>query len=274
MGLKNSLVFAGIAPHPPIMVPEVGLDSIANVQGSIEAMAELTRRVLASSAQTVILISPHAPLDPHAFVAYQDPLLKGDFSAFRVATIVVEAELDDQLLEAITNSGKSAGYEVKRIKNRKLDHGVSVPLYFLQHYGWQGKVVALGFSFLGDEAHLSFGTCIKQATDHLGYPVALIASGDLSHRLLPAAPAGYDQMAHLFDEEVIDALRGNDPGRVVRIDPQLRRRAGECGYRSMLVAIGATKELPPECDVVHYEAPFGVGYLVAQLSASFPASSP
>jgi AmmeMemoRadiSam system protein A len=33
----------------------------------------------------------------------------------------------------------------------------------------------------------------------------------------------------------------------------------------MLVAIGAGSDLPPSCEVMNYEAPFGVGYLVAQL---------
>jgi AmmeMemoRadiSam system protein A len=34
----------------------------------------------------------------------------------------------------------------------------------------------------------------------------------------------------------------------------------------MLVALGAIEELPPACEVLNYEAPFGVGYLVAQLT--------
>jgi AmmeMemoRadiSam system protein A len=34
----------------------------------------------------------------------------------------------------------------------------------------------------------------------------------------------------------------------------------------MLVAIGAIHDLTPDCEVLHYEAPFGVGYLVAQLT--------
>jgi AmmeMemoRadiSam system protein A len=34
----------------------------------------------------------------------------------------------------------------------------------------------------------------------------------------------------------------------------------------MLVALGATEDLPPACEVLNYEAPFGVGYLVAQLT--------
>ena len=57
------LVFTGIAPHPPIMVPEVGREAAGEVRGSIEAMREFTRRLIESGAETVVLISPHAPLD-------------------------------------------------------------------------------------------------------------------------------------------------------------------------------------------------------------------
>jgi aromatic ring-opening dioxygenase LigB subunit len=51
------------------MVPEVGGEASAEVRGSIDAMAELTRRIIQSGAETVVLISPHAPLDARAFVA-------------------------------------------------------------------------------------------------------------------------------------------------------------------------------------------------------------
>jgi AmmeMemoRadiSam system protein A len=95
--------------------------------------------------------------------------------------------------------------------------------------------------------------------------VAFIASGDLSHRLKLQAPAGYNPDAHFFDEEVVAALRSNTPDRIVKIDHSLRKLAGECGYRSMLVAIGASSDLPWSCEVLNYEAPFGVGYVVAQL---------
>ncbi|HEU4769591.1 MAG TPA: hypothetical protein VFS77_19650, partial [Pyrinomonadaceae bacterium] len=73
MTKERFLVFSGIAPHPPIMVPEVGRESIAGVRSSIDAMAELTRRVIESGAESVILISPHAPLDVDSFVAYEGP---------------------------------------------------------------------------------------------------------------------------------------------------------------------------------------------------------
>ena len=142
-----------------------------------------------------------------------------------------------------------------------------MPLYFLQRNGWHGQVVGLGYSFLSNEDHLEFGACIGKAISDVGRPVALIASGDLSHRLKPEAPAGYNPTAYIFDDEVVDALRANDPDRIVRIDQDLRRLAGECGYRSMLIAVGATREVEFNCEVLSYEAPFGVGYMVAQLTS-------
>ena len=87
MGNGSSLVFSGIVPHPPIMVPEVGRDAIGEVRQSISAMQELTKRLLANKAQTVIVISPHAPLEPYAFVAYQDQELYADFANFRAPTV-------------------------------------------------------------------------------------------------------------------------------------------------------------------------------------------
>ena len=267
MNHTSSLVFAGIAPHPPIMVPEVGGESCVEVQNSICAMAELTQRVIESGAETVVLISPHAPLEAVAFVAYDGPKLYGDFSMFRAPETTIEATLDAELLSEITRAAEQRNLITLRILDADFDHGTAVPLYFLQRNGWNGKVVALGYSFLSDEHHLRFGNCIRQAIATLRRPVAFIASGDLSHRLKPGAPAGFNPDAHRFDEAVVEAIRSCQPHRIATIGQDVRRLAGECGYRSMLVALGVVEDAQPDCEVLSYEGPFGVGYLVAQLVA-------
>ena len=266
MANRNCLVFSGIAPHPPIMVPEVGRESIGEVRSSIDAMAELTKRILNANAETVILISPHAPLELDSFVAYDDSELYGDFANFRAPQTRLTASLDENLLDLITQHAASKNYGISRLSDCKLDHGTAVPLYFLLRNGWRGKVVALGYSFLSTDDHLRFGECISRAVDELGRPVAFVASGDLSHRLKPEAPAGYNSGAYLFDEQVCEALNVNDPQSIAEMNQELRRLAGECGYRSILVALGATHEISPRCEVISYEAPFGVGYLVAQIT--------
>jgi AmmeMemoRadiSam system protein A/AmmeMemoRadiSam system protein B len=248
------------------MVPEVGREAAAEVRGSIDAMRVFTERIIASRAETVVLVSPHAPLEAHAFVAYQDAQLYGDFANFRAPDTKVEAPLDEELLTQIAREAAAQAYQVLGVKGCYLDHGTAVPLYFLLRNGWRGSLVALGYSFLSNEDHLRFGACIKQAVERAGRPVALVASGDLSHRLKLGAPAGYNADAHLFDEEVVESLRVCAPERIIAIDQDLRKMAGECGYRSMLIAFGATQGAAPACEVLHYEAPFGVGYMVAQLA--------
>lgn len=265
---SRPLVFVGIAPHPPVMVPEVGGAMAHEVRASIDAMRDFTERIKQSGAETVVIISPHAPLEARAFVAYDEPLLRGDFGNFRAPQATVEAPLDEELLDAVKESAAGEHYSVVGLKDYELDHGTAVPLYFLLRNGWSGRVVALGYSFLSDEDHVLFGGRVRHAIEKVGRPVAFIASGDLSHRLTPSAPAGFHTDAHLFDQGVVEAIRAGAPERVININQNLRRLAGECGYRSMLVAFGVSAESEPRCEVLNYESPFGVGYLVAQLVRS------
>ena len=51
---------------------------------------------------------------------------------------------------------------------------------------------------------------------------------------------------------------------VIEIDQDLRTRAGECGYRSIVIALGTVGDLR-DPEVLSYEGPFGVGYMVAVL---------
>ncbi len=247
------------------MVPEVGGEAADEVRASIKAMRDFTERIIHSGAETVVLISPHAPLAPRAFVAYQEDKLYGSFANFRAPETEIEVTLDEEMLSAIGQAAREKGYEVIGIKGHELDHGTAVPLYFLLRNGWHGRVVALGYTFLSNEDHLNFGSCISDAAAARGRTIAFVASGDLSHRLKPGAPAGYNVDAHLFDEEIVAAIRARAPERIVNIDDALRRTAGECGYRSMLVALGVASGSHESFEVLNYEAPFGVGYLVAQL---------
>jgi aromatic ring-opening dioxygenase LigB subunit len=52
---------------------------------------------------------------------------------------------------------------------------------------------------------------------------------------------------------------------VIKVDDDLRERAGECGYRSIVIALGSVDENARDHEVLSYEGPFGVGYMVAIL---------
>jgi len=100
------------------------------------------------------------------------------------------------------------------LENYSLDHGSAVPLYFSM-FGWTGKVVALGYSFLSDEDHVKFGECIRFAATPRIDQSLLSLVVILSHRLKPDAPA------------------------VSIPQPSLRRRSGERSSRNSAQRISA-----------------------------------
>jgi aromatic ring-opening dioxygenase LigB subunit len=66
-----------------------------------------------------------------------------------------------------------------------------------------------------------------------------------------------------FDDLIYENLDKFDPENILYVDEDLQETAGECGYRSLLILLGAIDGLQPKPEVISYEHPFGVGYLVA-----------
>ncbi|MCU0679355.1 MAG: AmmeMemoRadiSam system protein A, partial [Planctomycetes bacterium] len=92
--------------------------------------------------------------------------------------------------------------------------------------------------------------------------IALIASGDLSHRVTKDAPAGYSPKGKKFDKKIIDLLLKNKSQDLAGLDPKLATEAGECGLRALLIMLGAIDGIKHQPQLLSYEAPFGVGYAV------------
>src|SRR5215470_9660299 len=80
--VADLIVFVGIAPHPPLLVPDVGGNRIEQVADTQRAMREFSERLVAARPETVIVISPHSPLDPRSFTARATHKLEGDFREF------------------------------------------------------------------------------------------------------------------------------------------------------------------------------------------------
>lgn len=264
--MPGSIVFAGIAPHPPLLVPEVGGHRIEQVADSKRALQDFSRRLVASKPDTIFVISPHSPLDPRRFTSRGTHEIEGDFREFNAPGVRLTFQNDLELLNAMKRAAEIEGVEFGELdRDYPLDHGALVPLYYLNEAGWRGAVLVIGFTLQSNEKHLAFGRAIARAADSTNRRVALVASGDLSHRLIVGGPYEFEPTAHLFDEQIVDAIARGDLKGVVDIDPDLRNRAGECGYRSIVIALGTVGANLSNSQVLSYEGPFGVGYMVAVL---------
>ncbi len=259
------IVFGCIVPHPPLLVPDVGRGQERAISATVRAMERLTDKLAEYKPQAILIISPHGNYHPEAMGILTAKSSQGDMSRWGSGTPRHQFENELSLVSLIEEEAKADRIPVKSIGERsyELDHGVMVPMHFFIREIKGIPMVPLTFSWLPLDRHFVFGKAIKRAVDRSQKRVAVVASGDLSHRLLPGAPSGYDPMGKVFDEKLVAALSRLDVAAVLGLDENLFERAGECGLRSIVILLGALDGLEVKPEILAYEGPFGVGYLVA-----------
>jgi len=264
--MNKNIVLTALTPHPPIIVPEVGKGEEVKAQKTIDGMNKLSEEIVSLQPETVVIVTPHSQFNPYFFSVYSGSTLKGNFGMFRAAEVTLEFENDIEFLKELELKIKDDFNRFNYLQsNVPLDHGSMVPLYYLSKAGYKGKIAVINYNMLEKEKHILFGEYIAQTAEVLGRKTVFIASGDLSHRLIPAAPAGYEPEAKVFDELINQSIENGDYSIITGISQQLRSTAGECAYNSLMVAFGVINKHSQQNKIISYEAPFGVGYLVATL---------
>jgi AmmeMemoRadiSam system protein B len=246
-----------VCPHPPLLIPAIGGDNRRQIRATVEAMERLASET--GTADLAVVISPHTPGYHNAIGVRSPATLWGDFSAFHCPEVGVEIDNDVEFVDRLLDRAATLDdLQVEPLDDDQLDHGVLVPLFFLSALHLVNLSVARDY-----ELHKTLGRLVRETADELQRNVLFVASGDLSHRLQPGAPAGYDPRGAEFDAQVVDLFAHGDLGGLSRLDPALVRGAGECGLRSF-IALGAfLGDGAATARVLSYEGPFGVGYAVA-----------
>jgi len=256
--------FAALTPHPPIIIPEIGDDQIKKVKKTILAMKKLAKEFNNSDPDTVIIISPHGLVYPDRFNICAMPKLTGSFLQFGAGNLQFNLKNDIELANEIAKTSKDNGINTLLYDNDEayyeLDHGTLVPIHFLLGEQKETKVLPITYSMLDKSTHLAFGEVIAEIAQKSKKRIAIIASGDLSHRLIQTAPAGYTEAGKEFDKSLLNHLKNKDTEAVLEMDEDFIEEAGECGYKSILVLLGVINKLNYSPKIMSYEGPFGVGY--------------
>lgn len=263
-----------ISPHPPIIVPEVGGDEVRKVRNTVEGMKSLADVVKETVPEVVIVVTPHGAVFQDGVAVTAVPRLTGSLSQFGAEHVQFDFTNDMELVEEIIDTAAAKEISVVSLNENlaarygvsvKLDHGIMVPLYFLKQAGVSFSLVPVSMGFLPFEELYRLGTSIREAAQRLGRRVLFLASGDLSHRLTPDAPAGYNPRGKEYDTLLVDLVKKGDVLGILRMDEELAEAAGECGLRSFIIMLGAFDGMKIDVNVLSYEGPFGVGYFVADI---------
>lgn len=255
-----SIVFSAIVPHPPILIPAIGKENIKQLKATADSYSKLEEDLYASQAETIIIISPHGHLQKEAFTINLSPEFRGNFEEFGDLTAKLNLSGDVSLAHRIKEKLETK-IPLQLISQNDLDHGASVPLYLLTRHLPKIKIIPLYYSDLDLAAHYNFGQAIKGKLLNSDVRVAIIASGDLSHKLSKNAPAGYNPKGKKFDNKLINGLLKKETEEIIKLKPELIAEAGECGLKSIIILLGILDGIKYEPQLLSYEFPFGVGYL-------------
>jgi AmmeMemoRadiSam system protein A len=271
------------SPHPPIVIPEVGGDNLTKAQATVKGLQAMAAELVASAPEVVFLLTPHGNVFSDCISCLGEQELNGNLGAFGHQEINMHYTNDLELVSRLEQECAAEGIEFAVIDrslakhhhlNAELDHGIMIPLYYLEQAGLKKvPIVAISIGFLPLVQLYKLGTVISRCARTLKRKAALVASGDMSHRLKDDGPYSFNPAGPEYDHLVKDLLDKKDIKSLLSIPEHLRENAGECGYRSLVIMLGALDGFDFESRVFSYEGPFGVGYLTAGFKPTAPGAS-
>ena len=284
----SGMVYGCVAPHGWLLIPELSEDAGGAPQNRV-ALEKIGRRVAALNVDVIVIATPHGMRVDGAVtlaaVARAAGTLHHDGKSVEM-NVPVDAALTDAIAEAararnvpIAMTGFAGNQRSE--SSMPLDWGTFVPLWFLGHgRNMRGHgdvltpnpaedmgppiVLVNPSRSLPRETLVSFGEAVAEAAANDGRRIAFVASCDWAHAH-EGSRYGFSPDAATVDGLVVDALRANDPGRLIELDAERVRNAAIDGLWQVLMLAGVMNKVPMRGEVLTYEiAPaYSCGMLVA-----------
>ena len=261
-----SIIAAFMVPHPPMIIPAVGKGQEKQVETTIRAYEKVADDIAALKPETIIISSPHSIMYSDYFHISPGKSAGGSFARFGASKVIFKEQYDTELADEICNLAKAGNIPAGTLgeRDKNLDHGTMVPLYFIRKKYDGFRIVRIGLSGLSFPIHYKLGQVIKEAADKTGRRVVYIASGDLSHKLQEYGPYGFAPEGPLYDERIMDVCGRGAFGELLGFDENFCEKAAECGHRSFVMMAGALDGKAVKVNKLSHEDVTGVGYGICE----------
>ncbi|HVD50606.1 MAG TPA: hypothetical protein VNB51_01075 [Candidatus Udaeobacter sp.] len=268
------LVFACIAPHGSIAIPEAKpKDRPSLASATTAGMQELGRRFAAAEPDVSIVLTPHNIHVEGAMAVIDAGAVSGDLAQWG-NPISMRIGIDRELALSIRDAIRAAGIPVVAVSYGAndpvtavfpMDWAVLVPAHFMGGRSVPQVPVAVVAPArdLADDVHVRAGEAIGRAAAASRKRVALIASCDHGHGHDAKGPYGFTKKSKEFDEAVVSLIRNGDGLRFSGLGSGFAREAKADSYWQMLMLEGALGHDRWKGELLSYEAPTYFGMLCA-----------
>lgn len=258
------IVFAAIVPHSPLLISTVGKEHREKLAKTLTAIQEIEQALYLAKPETLCIIAPHGPRYPDAFSANMAGSYTGTLKSFGDFSTTVTAKSDFMLIDRTHRKLREEGIPFTLTSSEELDYGYTIPILLLASHLQNWKLFPVSPSMMDGKAHYEFGRQIKRVLHAETRRVAVIASADLSHKLSAESPGGASVEGPKFDQAMQEGVVAKDPSGILTLPTDITENAGQCGFRPIATLLGTLDNMNVTSKILSYEAPFGVGYLVAR----------
>ncbi len=258
------ICFAAFTPHSPLLLEQIGKENSEKLLQTEAAFKKLSDALVASKPDVILVIATHNFTHDQAFHINLHDSYSVDLKAFGDMSDQKTFLPDVVLGSQIRAHAHDLDIPFTLESNPFLDYGASVPLLKLTKNLPHTKIVPVAYSNASEKEHYQFGQALKDVLIQSDKRVAIIASGDLSHCLSSDAPLGFKKEGDVYDQTIIRAVKQLSSSTLLGLDKELVKSASECSQRTLLILFGILDRVNMRPEVLSYEHPFGVGYLVAQ----------
>lgn len=260
----SGIVGAAVVPAAPLTLRAASPDQPGELRDGVATLRRLARSAIDAlpPADAYVLISagPRGIYD-RAYATLEPLGVPG-------------AELELPVAEALVEHlSRLTQYPVFR--GDPLEIGLAVLARQLQEARGEVPVVAMNVARGTDfDVLVSVGAAIGEAAADAGLDVAIVVAGDLSAGLDGSSPSYAIAGAGDFDASVVAAARAGDLAALRELGPDEAERVRALGWAALAALHGACAAGGLSVEVLGYEAPAGVGQLVARCVAAdeVPAS--
>lgn len=259
------LCSAYIVPYSPLLLPNIHDEVQDQLQATASAYHQVAKEIGEYHPDTIVIISTKAfGYKDYIHIAPGEQAV-GSFAKYDHSEYAIAVEYDTVLVNQICSLAKRnhipAGKRGEHPPD--LDVGTMTPLFFINQYMSGYRVVRISTSEMDDEQLDRLGQCITAAAEDIDRKIVIIVSGELSKRLSQDSPYGYHKDAAVFDQYIVSSLKDNDLESWNHINFDLKKASAQTILGALHILKGAISDTLFHSSSLSYEAPFGIGWLIA-----------
>lgn len=259
------IVFAGIVPCSPLLLPSVNPERVGLLEKTRNAMHELSEELFAAHPDTIVLFCEHTQSPTDAFAMNIADPYTASLAAFGDLGYAQTYHPDFMLADKAQRDLRGSGVPVTMITENTLPFGATVPLEFLREHLPSVRIVPIAPCGLSAKEHFDFGAALNNTLVESPKRIAIIAAGDCSHTRSTEAPGGLHAEGKQSDNLLETLIAQKNTAGLLQFDATLLHEGKDGAYRQIVMLFGALDGSPVEARILSHEAPLGIGQIVAEL---------